>query len=102
MGGRVTSIIRPEEADQMETLAQELGFDFTDLDYVEADTVRRDADEEETEEDVGKSRRYLEDTITLLDLTDDRVVDMDEVEKSRTSTDFDDIDEDEEDIDDEV
>ena len=102
MGGRVTSIIRPEEADQMETLAQELGFDFTDLDYVEADTVRRDADEEETEEDVEKSRRYLEDTITLLDLTDDRVVDMDEVEKSRTSTDFDDIDEDEENIDDEV
>ena len=55
VGGRVTSILRPEEAEQMENLAKQLGFEFVDAEYAKAEISN-----------VEDMRRYLEDTITLL------------------------------------
>jgi hypothetical protein len=95
-GGRVTSILRPEEADQMYDLGRELNFTFTDVDYLDADIVSGEMDKGElyaSEEngggDVEKMRRYLEDTITLLDLAEDPVVDLDAV-ASRPPVEYDD------------
>jgi len=78
-GGRVTSILRPEEADQMQDLAKSLEFDFIDVDYLKADIpsiefasdddedLEGDDDEDILDKDqMEEYRRYLEDTITLL------------------------------------
>lgn len=101
-GGRVTSILRPDEADQMEELAKELNFEFIDLDY-ETSGFDLSGDEEADleESDVEDLRRYLEDTITLLDTTDDQEVDLDAYE-ARRATAVDLIDDEEEDDDDEA
>jgi superfamily II DNA/RNA helicase len=55
VGGRVTSILHPEEATLMDDLSKELGFQFVDIEYAKADLTN-----------VDDMRRYLEDTITLL------------------------------------
>jgi len=56
VGGRVTSILRPEEASQMEELSEQLGFDIVDVEYVKPEITN-----------VDDMRRYLEDTITLME-----------------------------------
>lgn len=56
VGGRVTSILHPEEAKLMEDLSKQLGFQFVDIEYAKADITN-----------VDDMRRYLEDTITLLE-----------------------------------
>jgi superfamily II DNA/RNA helicase len=92
-GGRVVSILKEEDADKMETLSKELGFDFTDVEPVtvlsdvseiasklillEDDDWDDDSDDnnystvsQESEfsnpNDLDKVRRYLEDAISLL------------------------------------
>ena len=114
VGGRVTSILKPEEADQMDDMAQELGFTFTDFNYddvasmggmskgpeaTEGNGNNGDGDDSEVE----RMRRYLEDTITLLDLAEEPEVDLDAVAEraSSMSDDDDDYDDEEDDNDDE-
>lgn len=73
-GGRVISILKEgEEAEQMEVLAKELGFEFTDKPAIEEDGVIRTEDGSVDVEgtDVEKLRRYLEDTMSLVSLADD-------------------------------
>jgi len=56
VGGRVTSILRPEEASQMDELSEQLGFDIVDVEYVKPEITN-----------VDDMRRYLEDTLTLIE-----------------------------------
>ncbi len=87
-GGRVTSILRPDEADQMTKLADELNFSFLDVEYESGEV---------DESNVEDMRRFLEDTISLVSLTDEPDIDLDEVEKNRPILEYDDDDDDEED-----
>ena len=88
-GGRVTSILRPDEAEDMEALASALNFSFEDVEYSSSGM------EEAT--DVDDMRRYLEDTMTLVTLAEEPLIDLDEVEKNRPNIDHDDEDDDEDD-----
>ena len=87
-GGRVTSILRPDEAEQMVDLAEELNFDFIDVEYAMG--------VDSTSSDVEDMRRYLEDTLTLVELTDELELDLDELDKNRPVIEYDDDDDDEE------
>jgi len=89
-GGRVTSILRPYEADQMEDLAEELNFSFIDVEYESSEV---------NTSDVEDMRRYLEDTMTLVQLTEEHELDLDELEKNRPVAEYDDDDDDDDDID---
>jgi superfamily II DNA/RNA helicase len=73
-GGRVVSILKEDEAAKMETLAEELGFEFTDLELEPEMLIARTEDGEVDLEnaDVDKMRRYLEDTMNLLSAEEDR------------------------------
>lgn len=88
-GGRVTSILRPDEAEQMVELAKELNFEFTDIEY-EVGEVNAEST------DVEDMRRYLEDKLTLLDLSEEPELDLDELEKNRPVNEYDDEEEDNE------
>jgi hypothetical protein len=75
-GGHVVSILSEDDADKMEDLAQELGFDFVDLEplseaYSRSTDEVLDDDADIIVEDVEEARRILEDTITLLSLAED-------------------------------
>ena len=75
-GGNVISILRQEEASQMDELAEQLGFTFTDIDMkvLENPEFSKDFDVDEEGGDSGEiesMRRYLEDTMNLLTLADD-------------------------------
>ena len=90
-GGRVTSILRPDDAEKMVNLAEELNFEFTDVEY-DAGEINRESS------DVEDMRRFLEDTLTLVGLTEDRELDLDELEKNRPAAiDYDDDDDDDDD-----
>lgn len=89
MGGRVTSILHPEEADEMEVLANELNFTFVDIPYLDDGTVRSEmedgAEVEVDAEVVGSSnvedaRRYLEDIVSLMKLAEDIGMDLDSID----------------------
>lgn len=76
-GAHVVSILKKEEANKMDELAATLGFEFTDIDVdADADVGRIGMDDEgdlsetgeSTEAELEKMRRYLEDTISLVDL----------------------------------
>lgn len=101
-GGRVISILKAgEEAEQMDTLAKTLGFDFIDSPSTVDDGIVRTEDGSIDVEgtDVEKLRRMLEDTMSLVNLADDpSTIDVDA--SSATISDDDD-DDDEEDDDDE-
>ena len=95
-GGQVFSILKPEDSHKMDALANELGFEFKDVSAVEVDIPKfatsstsdddRDDDddedgEEEDDEDDNESldskeldeiKQYLEDTVTLISLQDDK------------------------------
>jgi len=101
-GGHVVSILKEEEANKMEVLAQTLGFKFTDL-VLDKDIgiPRTDDGSIDTEKlDVERLRRYLEDTMTFLQ-ADDPSIDMDAVQ-ARMATFKDDELEEDEDLDDDV
>jgi superfamily II DNA/RNA helicase len=93
-GGRVISILQQEDGDKMNVLANELGFEFTDIDSVSVDDdisrlvsriILIDDEEEDDDddirdssdavltnpEDLDKLRRYLEDTVNLLTIEQD-------------------------------
>jgi len=75
-GGHVVSILSEDDADKMEDLAQELGFNFVDLEplseaYSRSTDEVLDDDADIIVEDVEEARRILEDTITLLNLAED-------------------------------
>ena len=93
-GGRVTSILQPAEAEKMVHLADELSFDFIDVEYELGETLSESSDVEDM-------RRFLEDTLTLVDLTEDPDLDLDELEKNRPAVTYDDDEDDDDDDDDE-
>mmetsp|Transcript_12563 Transcript_12563/g.29761 ORF Transcript_12563/g.29761 Transcript_12563/m.29761 type:complete len:764 (+) Transcript_12563:90-2381(+) len=115
VGGRVTSILKPEEAEQMDDLAKELGFTFNDFNYDDVasmggmdkgpDAAENDGSQggDDNGGEVERMRRYLEDTITLLDLAEEPEVDLDAVaaRASAVSDDDDGDDNDDEDEEDE-
>jgi len=78
-GGQVLSILKSEDADKMEVLARELGFEFTDVAPIDVEvprlmTVSNDDDEGDDDDeeemldpaDLDKMRRFLEDTVSLV------------------------------------
>ena len=66
-GGHVVSVLSRSDASKMDALAESLGFEFTDIDA--STGIPRDVDVDTA--DVEYMRRYLEDTLTLLDLAED-------------------------------
>lgn len=70
-GGRVIAVLKQDEASKMDELAKNLGFEFTDIELDEDDAMVMSGDDDENAMDVEKMRRYLEDTLTLVTLTDD-------------------------------
>ena len=99
-GGNVISILRQNETLQMNELAQQLDFEFTDIDTVSLRSPtfvirqerqqQQDTDEEEGDDDdvvdlvvdsqgdVESMRRYLEDSMTLLKWAEDATSDKDD------------------------
>jgi len=67
-GGQVISVLKEEQADDMKSLAEELGFEFNDIEIQPEMLITRTEDGEVDLEnaDVEKLRRYLEDTMSLL------------------------------------
>jgi superfamily II DNA/RNA helicase len=105
-GGRVVSILREDEAGKMEALARTLGFEFTDIDTTFELVPRLEDGSIDTESaDFEKLRRLLEDTLTLVDLADDPVVNVDALRSAKaedgSGDDGDDDDEDDEEDDEE-
>lgn len=76
-GGRVTTILDPDEEFKFDQMASFLGFHYEDVAPIKAEISVE-------ESDVEDMRRYLEDTITLLGTVDDVVVDGN---KKKDSTD---------------
>lgn len=73
-GGRVVSIVKEQDAENMEGLAKELGFEFETLISAEADdSIKRTeaGDVDMSENNLEDIRRYLEDTVSLLDLAEE-------------------------------
>lgn len=72
-GGRVVSILKEEDAGNMDTLARELGFTFTDIEVDPEMLIPRTEDGEIDLDsaDVEKLRRLLEDTMNLVDLAEE-------------------------------
>jgi superfamily II DNA/RNA helicase len=95
-GGHVVSILKDDEADRLEALAASLGFEFTDID-TSFDLVPRleDGSVDTESADIEKLRRFLEDTMTLVDLADEPVVDVNAV-RSLVLDDADDQDDEDE------
>jgi superfamily II DNA/RNA helicase len=99
-GGRVVSILQEQDADKMDAMAKELGFEFTDTSSAAVDddisriisritTIDDDDDDDEDGDDIDivadksdftnpddldKVRRYLEDTVSLLTADGDEEV----------------------------
>jgi superfamily II DNA/RNA helicase len=120
-GGRVVSILKEEDAEKMETLSKELGFEFTDVEPITVDSdiseivskLTSIEDDEDTDEDdsvsggpisetsefsnpddLDKVRRYLEDAVSLLSTDPDG--ETSEEETDTIDVDFsDEIDDDE-------
>jgi superfamily II DNA/RNA helicase len=72
-GGHVVSILSEEDADKMADLAEELQFEFVDVEPLSEEFSRLsdEALDDIEKEDVEEARRILEDTMTLIDLADD-------------------------------
>lgn len=80
-GGRVVSILKEQDAGKMDTLAQELGFTFTDIEVDPEMLIPRTEDGEIDldKADLEKLRRLLEDTMNLVELVEDPNDDSPEV-----------------------
>lgn len=87
-GGRVTSILRPDEAEKMESLAKSLDFKFDDVEYIPGKV---------DESNVDDLRRYLEDTMSLVSLVDEPRVDYEATERLRNNSNDDDSNDDDSD-----
>ena len=98
-GAHVVSILKEEEASKMDDLAKTLGFEFTDKEVENIDTV--DVSDAESL-DVESARRFLEDTLTLLGTAEDPEIDPAAVAaRAEAVGDASDYDDDEDDDDDE-
>ncbi|KAL3917021.1 MAG: hypothetical protein SGILL_004909, partial [Bacillariaceae sp.] len=98
-GGRVVSILKKEDADKMNDMASNLGFEFADIEAINtdsdierifADLASNDDDNDEDDddsipsdsrdfsspEDLDKARRYLEDAVSLLSTDADVTIDV--------------------------
>lgn len=95
-GGHVVSILKEEEAAKMEILANNLGFEFTDID-TSFDLIPKSDNQEAEEADVDKLRRYLEDTMTLLELAEEPTIDLDAANRRAAERVMESDDDDEED-----
>jgi superfamily II DNA/RNA helicase len=98
-GGHVISILKEEDANQMDVLAKELGFDFTDVDASSVEDIvilNAEGKVDETMFDLEKTRRFLEDTLNLVEEAEDPVVDVDAIDAARSQYVYDDEDDDEE------
>jgi superfamily II DNA/RNA helicase len=62
-GGRVTTILDEDEAPQFDQLANFLGFEYENVEPIKSEVTE--------ESDVEDMRKFLEDTITLLDTVDE-------------------------------
>jgi superfamily II DNA/RNA helicase len=97
-GGQVISVLRDDDAEKMDVLAAELGFDFTDIKIDQGEDMfarTEDGDVDLDSVDVEKMRRYLEDTLNFLS-TDDSDEDASTASGATVDVDYE-----EEDIDDE-
>jgi superfamily II DNA/RNA helicase len=89
-GGRVISVLKEAEAGKMEDLAKELGFEFTDVTLTPEKMDLENAS-------VDDMRRYLEDSITFLNMAEEPQVDPEKIKAQAVmDVDFDDDDDDEE------
>lgn len=109
VGGRVAAIVKEDEVEKMNQLAKTLGFNISDIELEEEEGFDINLDEDNDDDDdaidldiedvdedrmkLERMRRYLEDTLTLVDSPDDPqpIVDV----ESSTDTAADDEDEDE-------
>jgi len=78
LGGRVTSILKEDEADAMISLADALNFEFMDIEYITEDRKEVLLEEDNDNDygnwegiDIEAMRRQFEDTLTLLDGVND-------------------------------
>jgi superfamily II DNA/RNA helicase len=100
-GAHVVSILKEEESSKMNELADTLGFEFTDIDVTPEDLSPGKDDSIEIDSlKLEKMRRYLEDTMSLVDLADDFTVDPNAAFDVVSENDDDDEDDDDEDDDD--
>ena len=110
-GGQVLSILKSEDADKMDSLAKDLGFEFTDVAPIDVEVPRLatpadddDDDEDEDEElldpsDLDKMRKFLEDTVSLASVEVEGEEISDEssaIDTTSVQTDDEEIDDDEE------
>merc|ERR1712176_377361 len=109
-GGQVLSILKSEDADKMDSLAKDLGFEFTDVAPIDVEVPRLatpaddDDDEDEDEElvdpsDLDKMRKFLEDTVSLASVEVEGEEISDEssaIDTTSVPTDDEEIDDDEE------
>ena len=73
-GGRVTSILKEDEAEKMVDLAKALDFEFVDVQYTKEEGKRIELEEDNEDDygdwegiDIEDMRRQFEDTLTLLE-----------------------------------
>lgn len=102
-GGHVISILKEEDASQMDVLAKALSFEFTDVDASSVEDIvilNAKGKVDETMFDLERTRRLLEDTINLIEEAEDPVVDIDAIDAARP-TDVHDEDNDDSEDDDE-
>ena len=79
-GGHVVSIVKEDEAEQMDALAKTLGFDFIDIEATSYESAIKEGEDGELDAesiDVEKARRFLEDTLTLLGTSEEPNPDSD-------------------------
>jgi superfamily II DNA/RNA helicase len=94
-GGRVISVLKEGEAGKMEDLAKELGFEFTDVTFTQEKLDVETAS-------VDDMRRYLEDSVTFLDMAEEPQVDPEKIKAQAVmNVDFDDDDEEDDEDEDE-
>jgi len=87
-GGRVTTILNPQDASKYEDMANFLGFKYADVEPVKPEITK--------DSDVDEVRRNLEDMLTLVDL----VPDPEYNEEVQAELNTEDVEEEEEDDDD--
>jgi superfamily II DNA/RNA helicase len=88
-GGRVISVLKEAEAGKMEDLAKDLGFEFTDVTLTPEKMDLENAS-------VDDMRRYLEDSITFLNMAEEPQVDPEKIKAQAVmNVDFDDEDDEE-------
>ncbi|KAL3772754.1 hypothetical protein ACHAWO_004116 [Cyclotella atomus] len=94
-GGKVTTIIDPEDSPKYEKMASFLGFEFTDIEPPQPEGYGRDVD-------VDEARRNLEDLLMLNTKVPDRIVNEASLLEPFNQEDYADLIDDDEDYDDNV